>query len=99
LQDLSDGSSWLATASEGLGQIEHTWSSEKDCRRVGCRGLIRGSNEQWIGGFIKYVRDCNVYFAKLSGELEGLLYARRLRYIIVELNIDSVIVVHGIRYG
>jgi hypothetical protein len=71
----------------------------KDGRRGRCGGLIRGCNEESIGGFIKYVGDCNVYVAKLWGALEGFLYARRLRYIAVELNIDYVTWVHGIMHG
>jgi len=42
-------------------------------------------------GFAKYVGDCSIYVAELC--------YWRLGYRAVELNIDSVTVVHGIRHG
>jgi ribonuclease HI len=67
--------------------------------RAGCGGIIRGNQGEWLGGFAKGVGVCSAFVAELWGVLEGLQYARRLRFMAVELNIDSVTVVQVIKTG
>jgi hypothetical protein len=71
----------------------------KENNRAGCGGIIRGNQGEWLGGFAKGVGVCSAFVAELWGVLEGLQYARRLRFMAVELNIDSVTVVQVIKTG
>jgi ribonuclease HI len=60
---------------------------------AGCGGLIRGSHGEWLGGFAKCVGICSAFVAELWGVYEGLRYAYRLGFRMVELHIDSEAVV------
>jgi ribonuclease HI len=71
----------------------------KDRRTAGCGGVIRDSRGRWCGGFAKHVGSCSAFVAELWGVLEGLKYARLLGLHVVELNIDSLAVVHVIKTG
>jgi ribonuclease HI len=53
----------------------------------------------WLGGFSKYVGMCSAYVAELWGVYEGLRYARRLGFILVELNVDSLVVAKTLMDG
>ncbi|PNY00696.1 ribonuclease H [Trifolium pratense] len=64
-----------------------------------CGGIIRGSQGEWLGGFAKGVGNCSAFVAELWGVYEGLSYARRLGFMKVELNIDSVTVVNVLTKG
>jgi len=70
----------------------NTDGARKEDGRAGCGGILRGSEGEWHGGFSKYVRMCSAYVAELCGVYEGLQYARRLWFILVELNVDSLVV-------
>ncbi|KAK2394949.1 hypothetical protein QL285_056723 [Trifolium repens] len=71
----------------------------KDNGSAGCGGLIRGSEGEWIGGFAKSVGTCSAFIAELWGVFEGLMYARRMGFLHIELNIDSMTVVKVIKTG
>jgi len=66
---------------------------------VGCGGLIRGSEDEWLVGFSKFLGKCNAFVAKLWRVLEGLWCAKRMRFTAVELNVDSLAVVNIITSG
>jgi ribonuclease HI len=57
-----------------------------------CGGIIRGSDGEWLGGFAKNFRICSAYVAELWGVYEGLRLARRMRFNVVELNVNSLLV-------
>jgi ribonuclease HI len=71
----------------------------KDGHMAGCGGIIRDSNGRWCGGFAKHVGSCSAFMAELWGVLEGLKYARSLGLQMIELNVDSLAVVHVITTG
>ncbi|MCI09825.1 putative non-LTR retroelement reverse transcriptase, partial [Trifolium medium] len=71
----------------------------KDNNIAGCGGIIRGNQGEWLGGFSKGVGVCSAFVAELWGVLEGLSYARRMRFTHVELNIDSITLVQVIKSG
>jgi hypothetical protein len=77
----------------------NTDEARKQCSRARCGGIIRGSQGEWLGGFAKRVGDCSAFVAELWGVLEGLEYARRLGFMAVELNTDSVTVAQVILKG
>ncbi|PNX73149.1 hypothetical protein L195_g029047 [Trifolium pratense] len=60
----------------------HCWRGED--ARIGCGGIIRGSNGGWLGGFVKYVGHVTTYVAELWGVYEGLQVARRINFLRVE---------------
>jgi ribonuclease HI len=68
----------------------------QDDGRVGCDGVIRGSDGEWLGGFANVLGYGNAYLAELWGVLEGLKHAKRLNFRAVELHIDSLVVVQNI---
>ncbi|GAU38278.1 hypothetical protein TSUD_119590 [Trifolium subterraneum] len=63
---------------------------------IGCGGIIRGSDSEWLGGFAKFVGFGSAYLAQLWGVFEGLTYARNLNLSHVELNVNSMVVVQAI---
>jgi ribonuclease HI len=71
----------------------NTDGARKQNNKAGCGGVIRGSQGEWFGGFAKGVGDCSAFVAELWRVFEGLEYARRLGFVNVELNTDSVTVV------
>ncbi|MCI01199.1 non-LTR retroelement reverse transcriptase-like, partial [Trifolium medium] len=74
-------------------------NTDGSCREdghIGCGGIIRGSDGEWISGFAKFVGYGNTYLAELWGVVEGLSYARRLNLHRVELHVDSMTVVKAI---
>jgi ribonuclease HI len=74
-------------------------NTDGSCREdghIGCGGIIRGNDSEWIGGFAKFVGHGNAYLAKLWGVVEGLSYAIRLNLHCVELHVDSMAVVKAI---
>jgi ribonuclease HI len=64
---------------------------------AGCGGIIRGNQGEWLGGYAKCVGLCSAFVAELWGVLEGLRCVRRLGFMNVELNIDSVAVVQVLK--
>jgi ribonuclease HI len=60
---------------------------------IGCGGIIRGSDGEWLEGFAKYVGHGTAYLAELWGVYEGLQVARRMNFHRVELHVDSMVVV------
>ncbi|MCI08973.1 ribonuclease H protein, partial [Trifolium medium] len=64
--------------------------------KIGCGGILRGSEGEWLGGFAKFIGKGNAYIAKLWGVLEVLLLARRLNFKAVELHVDSLVVIKTI---
>ncbi|MCI52232.1 hypothetical protein A2U01_0073476, partial [Trifolium medium] len=54
---------------------------------------------EWLGGFAKGVGTCSAFVAELWRVFEGLTYANIMRFMAIELNIDSVVVVHVIKTG
>ncbi|MCI64562.1 ribonuclease H protein, partial [Trifolium medium] len=68
----------------------------QDGGRIGCGGILRGSQGEWLGGFAKFIGHGNAFLAELWGVLEGLRYAWRLNFRKVELHADSLIVVGAI---
>ncbi|GAU18130.1 hypothetical protein TSUD_248310 [Trifolium subterraneum] len=75
----------------------NTDGSCRDGDHIGCGGIIRGSDGEWLGGFAKYICIGSAYLAELWGVLEGFMYARRLQFRYIELHIDSLIVVKAIK--
>ncbi|KAK2403852.1 Polynucleotidyl transferase, ribonuclease H superfamily protein [Trifolium repens] len=71
----------------------------KDGHMARCGGIFRDSNGRWCGGFAKHVGSCSAFMAELWGVLEGLKYARSLGLQVIELNVDSLAVVHVITTG
>jgi ribonuclease HI len=63
---------------------------------IGCGGVIRGSVGEWILGFSKIIGRGEVYMAELWGVLEGLRMAKRMKFVKVEVRIDSLEVVSDI---
>jgi ribonuclease HI len=64
---------------------------------AGCGGVIRGNQGEWLGGFAKCIGLCSAFVAELWGVLEGLRCVRRLGFLKVELNIDSLAVVQVVK--
>ncbi|PNX61822.1 ribonuclease H, partial [Trifolium pratense] len=77
----------------------NTDGARKDNGKAGCGGVIRGSQGEWLGGFAKGVGTCSAFVAELWGVFEGLTYARRMRFMHIELNIDSAMVVQVLKTG
>ena len=77
----------------------NTDGARKQNNKAGCGGVIRGGQGEWLGGFAKGVGDCSAFVAELWGMFEGLVYARRLGFVVVELNTDSVTVAQVISTG
>jgi ribonuclease HI len=71
----------------------NTDGASKEQQHVGCGGIVRGSQGEWIGGFLKCVGRCSAFIAELWGVLEGLRYVKRLGFNKIELNIDLEAVV------
>ncbi|MCI12358.1 histone H2A, partial [Trifolium medium] len=66
---------------------------------VGCGGLIRGCDKEWLDGFSKHLEQCSAYVAKLRGTFEGLKFARRLDFHKVEVCFDCIVVYNSIQNG
>ncbi|PNY06182.1 ribonuclease H [Trifolium pratense] len=64
---------------------------------AGCGGAFRDSNGAWKGGFAKNIGSASAYVAELWGVYEGLCLARRKSFNNIELQVDSLVVVRGIK--
>ncbi|GAU10733.1 hypothetical protein TSUD_425170, partial [Trifolium subterraneum] len=64
--------------------------------RIGCGGILRGSEGEWLGGYAKFIGKGNAYIAELWGVMEGLELARRMKFQAVELHVDSFVVVQAL---
>jgi ribonuclease HI len=64
---------------------------------IGCGGVIRGSDGEWIHGFSKLIGRGDAYIAELWGALEGIKLTRQMKFAKVEVRIDSLSVVNDIR--
>ncbi|GAU36430.1 hypothetical protein TSUD_19650 [Trifolium subterraneum] len=71
----------------------NTNGASKENSIVGCGGIIRGNQCEYLGGFAKGVGVCTAFVAEL------FLYARSLGFTAVESNIDSIVVVSAIKNG
>jgi ribonuclease HI len=65
---------------------------------IGCGGVIRGSEGEWIYGFSKIIGRGEVYMAELWGVLEGMGLVKRMKFVKVEVRIDSLEVVTDIAH-
>jgi ribonuclease HI len=63
---------------------------------IGCGGVIRGNEGEWLHGFSKLIGRGEVYIAELWGAFEGIKLARMMNFAKVEVRIDSVEVVNDI---
>jgi ribonuclease HI len=45
---------------------------------IGCGGVIRGSDREWLNGFSKLIGLGDAYIAELYGLFEGLKLAREI---------------------
>ncbi|MCH86415.1 putative non-LTR retroelement reverse transcriptase [Trifolium medium] len=77
----------------------NTDGPSKENSIAGCGGIIKGNQGEWLRGFAKGVGVCSAFVAELWGVHEGLLYAWRLGFTAVKLNIDSIAVVDAIKNG
>jgi ribonuclease HI len=70
------------------------------CRNdvIGCGGVIRGSDGEWIRGFSKFIGRGDAYIAELWGVYEGVSLARQMNFDKMEVRIDSLEVVNDIRH-
>jgi hypothetical protein len=50
-----------------------------DDGHIGCCGIIKGGDGEWLGGFAKFIGQGNAYVVELWGVFEGLEYAKRLK--------------------
>jgi ribonuclease HI len=66
---------------------------------IGCGGVIRGSEGEWIYGFNKFIGRGEVYMAELWSVLEGMRLVKRMKFIKVEVKIDSLEVVTDITHN
>jgi ribonuclease HI len=63
---------------------------------IGCGGVIRGNEGEWLHGFSKFIGRGDAYIAELWGVFEGIKLARRLNFSKVEVRTDSLGVVRDI---
>jgi ribonuclease HI len=63
---------------------------------LGCGGVLRGSDGEWLGGFSKFIGQGKLFVTELWGVFEELELARRFNFSAVELHIDSLVVVKAI---
>jgi hypothetical protein len=64
---------------------------------IGCGGVIRGSEGEWLIGFSKLIGRGDAYIAELWGLLEGLKLAKRMSFKKIEVHVDSIGVVNDIK--
>jgi len=62
----------------------------RDGGHIGCGGIIKGSDGEWLGGFSKYILIGSAYSTKV---LEGLVYAITLQFWFIEFHVDSMVLV------
>ncbi|MCH83739.1 putative ribonuclease H protein [Trifolium medium] len=62
--------------------------------RAGCGGLLHDEHGNWLCGFAQPHRNTNYYLAELWEDWQGLLLVRIKGYSKVDLQLDSMIVVH-----
>lgn len=70
-----------------------------DGRVSGCRGIIRGSNGECKGGFVKHIKICHMVRTGLWDIFEGLKLTMELGFSKVELNVDSTIIIGMLNSG
>jgi hypothetical protein len=63
---------------------------------IGCGGVIRGNEGEWLHGFSKFIGKGDAYIVESWGVLEGIKLARRLNFTKVEVRRDSLGVVKDI---
>jgi ribonuclease HI len=63
---------------------------------IGCGGVIRGNEGEWLHGFSKLIGRGDVYIAELWGVFEGLKLAKRMNFDKVEVRIDARVVLEDI---
>jgi ribonuclease HI len=85
---------WLLPASGWVSL--NTDGSCKEGEIIGCGGVIRGNEGEWLGGFLKFIGKGNDYIAELWGVYEELKLVRSLNFSRVELRVDSIVVVKDI---
>lgn len=63
---------------------------------VGYNGLLRDCIDEWLEGFVRYFGSCNAYIAELWGVLKWLKLAKEMNFWVIEIHIDSEVVVQNI---
>lgn len=70
--------------------------ARKEIFTAGCKGVIRDDKGAWIRGFEKSMGYCDAFMAELWGVVEGLNLTKLLGLRRVEINVDSMDIVHAI---
>jgi len=65
---------------------------------AGSGGLFRNHDGKWLGGYSRNLGQCSAYIAELWGILDGLQIARDRGFSMVELHVDSSMVVHTLQF-
>lgn len=68
-----------------------------DSGGTGYGGLIRDENGRWVVGFVRNLGIASAYVAKSWGVLEGVTLARQRVIDFLEINVDSKVVVDGLK--
>lgn len=62
-------------------------------------GLLRDDSGRWLGGFAKFLGRCNSFMAVLWELFEGIKLVISLGVQNIEINLDSLSMVHAIDKG
>lgn len=65
----------------------NTYGIKDKKRNVGCRGIIRGNERVWLGGFSKSIRVCDIYTIELW-EFTKVCNLHRLGFTNIDINVD-----------
>jgi ribonuclease HI len=82
-----------------LGTSAGGWvklNTDGSCRNggvIGREGILKGSDDELLGEFSKFIVEGSVYVAEIWRVLEGLSLARHHNFRAVKLHVDSVVVV------
>lgn len=77
----------------------NTNGASKNHMLVGCDGIIRDTSGCWLSDFAKYMGNYSALMTKLWGFYEGLGLIKLLFLNVVELNMDSMVVVQAVVKG
>lgn len=73
--------------------------ASKENKSIRCGGVIRDDKCSWVSSFAKFLGDYNSLMAELWGIFEGLKISSLLGFKKVDVNMDSIMVVHVIDRG
>jgi len=68
----------------------NTKGSCRDGGHIGCGGIIKGNDGEFLGAFSKYIGIGSAYLTGLWGVLEGLMYVRRFQFRFIELVVKDI---------